>query len=235
MKERPILFSTPMIKAILKGQKTMTRRVVKNAVYMTCDGKDITPKDLDVSGWVKLCPYGEVGDRLWCRETHYRFGHWIKNGLTKKGKQKWLFKARNNEVRYMDNLPTENVHRLKEKDAIGWFKRSSLFLPRWASRITLEITNIKVERVWDITGKEVISEGVQYPVTPEGHPLLNISSKYSPANYLRPGLFKDINLTEDEWLQAHFASLWDSINAERGYPWEFNPFVWCIEFKKVQP
>ncbi|MFA5252743.1 MAG: hypothetical protein WC454_09200 [Phycisphaerae bacterium] len=204
-----------MVKAILAGSKTQTRRVVKDVPdWVTEIGWDCfsQTKGLD---WVAgrgiykdkgpaekfiRCPYGQIGDRLWCKETHYRFGHWVKNGLTKTGRQKWLFKPNDKEVRYMDNPPTENVHRIGEKNAVGWFKRSSLFMPRWASRITLEITNIRVELLQDITETGAISEGCCNAYHPDFH----------------VGEFRD---------------LWDSINSKT-YPWESNPWVWVIEFKR---
>jgi hypothetical protein len=197
MTERPILFSTPMVKAILEGWKSMTRRVVKGSGDAKACEKLL----------IEDCPYGQVGDRLYVKETHYRFGHWVKNGLTKTGRQKWLFKPNDKEVRFMDNPPTVNVHKLGEKDAVGWFKRSSLFLPKELSRITLEITNIRVERLQEITEEDAKAEGCYGTGRPDIQTALP--------------------------LYTHtFQRLWDSINGKT-YPWSSNPWVWVIEFKKV--
>ena len=135
MKERPILFSAPMVKAILDGQKTMTRRVHSIGEYYISD---------------KKCPYGVVGDRLWVRETWYYEEHM--HDLTEG----------------MPDLPCGLYsHRLVYKADCtdypvnvgvgrqGWCP--SIFMPRWASRILLEVTDIKVERLQDITEEDLMS------------------------------------------------------------------------------
>lgn len=149
MKQTPIIFSTKNMKAIMEGYKTMTRRVIKPQPECLPSGERI--------GGIP-CRYGKVGDSLWCKETHYRFGYWIKNGLTKTGRQKWTFKSENKEVRYFDNPPDEVKPNSYRKQA--WYKRPAIFMPRWASRITLEITNTRVERVQDINEKDAIKEGI---------------------------------------------------------------------------
>ena len=225
MTERPILMSKLMIRAILDGRKSMTRRVVKGLDKLAVqhqqyhigqiryDTEDYFTRFEKLAGWSAFadtspygtlvkCPYGQAGDGLYVKETHYRFGHWVKNGLTKTGRQKWLFKPNDNEVRFMDNPPTVNVHRLSEKTAVGWFKRSSLFLPKSLARLHLEITNIRVERLQDI----------------------------APLDAIREGLEGECHFG-DNW-KERFGILWDSINSKT-HPWESNPFVWVIEFRKV--
>lgn len=129
MKERPILFSTSMVQAILEGRKTMTRRVVKykpHKDHIYCDGNGIAQK----------CPYGSVGDRLWVRET-------------------WAYRQWNHDrVYYKADNNLADINREDEK----W--RPSIFMPRKLSRITLEITNIRVERLQEITESDAISEGI---------------------------------------------------------------------------
>ena len=193
MGEYPILFTTENVKNILENRKSQTRRVIKHPESY----EHIRECDF-------CCPYGQVGDRLWVKETHYRFGHWSKNGFSKTGKQKWLFKANDKEVRYFDNPPTENLHSLGEKNAVGWFKRSSLFLPRWASRITLEITEIRVQRVQEISLEDAEAEGVNV--------------------YDSTGEYGDV---------LDFRTLWNKINGKK-YPWEDNCWVWAISFKRVE-
>jgi hypothetical protein len=214
MTERPILFSKPMVQAILAERKSMTRRVIKD---QPIEMDKIYYKDFkrDASGC--HCPYGQVGDVLYVKETHYRFGHWIKNGLTKTGRQKWLFKPNDNEVRFMDNPPTVNVHKLGEKDAVGWFKRSSLFLPHKLARLHLEITNIRVERLQEITDNDCIDEGVT-----------ETDFYYEAEHYSIGGSPLQGGSIE----KCAFIGLWNSINSKT-HPWESNPWCWVNEFKKV--
>jgi hypothetical protein len=225
MKERPILFSTEMVKAILDGRKTMTRRVVsfKNSkpfdnsgswpyvkklddgTYMWSDAPDFSyPKDYLKDG-VK-CPYGQVGDRLWVRET------WTVGGYTHKKDAEIVYKASEGEKHDLSIVPWNDW--LESNTKYGgrcgvidkW--RSSMFMPRWASRITLEITNIRVERLQDITDQDAIKEGIDFSCT-------------------RPNSQCGCN-------RKSFSRLWDSINAKRGYSWGSNPWVWVIEFKRIK-
>lgn len=187
-KERPILFSGEMVRAILDGRKTQTRRVMMpqpNPITGTpVRGKVYT------SGWFedgpapdyvyKLCPYGQTGDRLWVRETWadcdpIRFRADLFRGLWKDNDQVW---------------------------------KPSIFMPRWASRITLEVLRVRVERVQDISEVDAKAEGVDLSCGPMVH------SDY--PNYKRT-----------------YHQLWDSINVKRGYPWASNPWVWVIEFRRL--
>jgi len=162
MKERPILFSAAMVRAILEERKTQTRRPLKDQPL------DVIPM-LVLHEWCGLmskepargavfgCRYGVPGDRLWVKETHWRFGWWIKNGWTKKGKQAWKFAADGLHKHAAFTPPHHNPSRTEK----GWHKRPSIFMPRWASRITLEITAVRVERLQDITHEDAACEGVQ--------------------------------------------------------------------------
>lgn len=151
-----------------------------------------------------ICPYGQVGDRLGVKETHWRYGRWERNGFTKTGKQAWKFKATTDECLFFDDEPRklypnfsrQHLANLKYSD---WFKRPSIFLPKKYIRIWLEITEVRVERVQEITKMDAKAEG----------------SHFAP-NYLDA-----------------FRELWDSLNAKRGYGWEVNPRVWVISFKLV--
>jgi len=189
MKERPILFNTEMVKAILEGRKTQTRRVIKDqplsgrSIKHYSDNEWVVYSDSDpiVTLYTIKCPYGQVGDRLWVREMWDYTGQ----GLD------CVYKA--------DAKPT---------DIFPWEKyRPSIFMPRWASRITLEIVEIKVEKLQDINKArhdEIMLEG--YPF---GYELKNLNE--SPVHT--------------------FADVWDSINAKRGFSWESNPWCWCLSFK----
>lgn len=149
IKERPILFSTEMVKAILDGRKTMTRRVCKNqsaAKYEWADNIGVFPGKDKYTGWIRIherapfyfavkCPYGQVGDRLWARET-------FAPSQMMSGKTEITYKADGG------NPPAYLMASGKE---IPCYWKPSIFMPRWASRITLEITNIRVERLQNIT------------------------------------------------------------------------------------
>ncbi len=243
MKERPILFSTEIIKAILDGRKTMTRRVVKLPVASSLgewepielggagtykDKSHTKPADKLTCMWhtrsgkTICCAYGQVGDRLWVRETWSPWADKMSQIAVHAEDQPCLYRAD-----YREDCKTP----LDIGGDYHW--HSARFMFKKDTRLWLEITNIRVERVQDITGKDVISEGVQYPVTQERHPVLRLTGKHPPCAYLPPGLLKDIKVTEDMWLKAHFAGLWDDLNYDRGYSWESNPWVWVIEFKRV--
>lgn len=189
--ERPILFSSPMIRAILAGRKTMTRRVVNHAASMT--GNMMEGEE---DSW---CPYGGAGDRLWVRETWATVQELDKLAASSfKPFEDW----RKPEILYAADT-REKLNK--------WGKwRPSIFMPRWASRITLEITSVKVERVRDISEEDAEAEGIAF--------------------------MRDIP-DADETLSAKvlFEILWDSINSKRGYGWDANPWVWVVSFKKVTP
>lgn len=234
MKERPILFSGAMVKAILDGRKTQTRRVLRSKWFELSEdsghlrynefdpdsdgdnGRSLAgsgpfdPKNFESQRHAcSFNPYGQLGDRLWVRETHYRYGRWVKNGFTETGRQRWRFKAfhvgriTGDSVYYPDDPPEV----AKKKTAAGWHKRPSIFMPRWASRINLEITTIRVERLQEIRVSDVVAEGV---VTPE-----QVEADAPVGTLWREG--------------------WDSINGKRkGCAWSDNPWVWVVEFKTLQ-
>ena len=181
MKERPILFSGSMVRALLDGRKTMTRRV--------CKELDHTAERLAVEWASTHCPYGVPGDRLWVRET-WRNGTPMLNGPDLNG-----------AVAYRADYP-DSGHLIK------W--RPSIFMPRRASRITLEIVSVRVERVQDISEADAKAEGVRQPV---------------PGSWYRH--------VKRDCYRCGFEALWDSINAKRGYGWDVNPWVWIIEFKQI--
>ena len=200
MKEHPILFSTPMVQAILDGRKTQTRRVILNA----------RPSDgFPLGKWKGYCPYGQVGDKLWVRET------WATINC------------------YDDTKPSELPHTVPfwfcdtngdDPTGCGDDKgktRPSIFLPRWASRITLAITEIRVHRLQDISGKDAIAEGCgDIGIVPINTAMMLTNTK----------TIKDCHRA----LAANlFNERWDSINGEK-YPWERNPWVWAISFKVVK-
>jgi hypothetical protein len=207
MGERPILFSGPMVRAILAGDKTVTRRVVTTprwAMPGTLEGdEDGFEACARVSGCMSdvACPYGDVGDTLWVRET-------------------WAHAGTSRSV----------IYRADEGGQIvKW--RPSIFMPRWASRLTLRVTGARVERLHAITTADILAEGVRVP-TFDGAALLCITGKCSPIEYLsRP--MPAGGWSGDELLRAHFASLWDEINGAGA--WAKNPFVWVVAFEREVP
>lgn len=217
MQFKPILFSTPMVQAILEGRKTQTRRVIKELARI-CDADDWDEVLLNGSDWDAVCdtsdglevhtvkcPHGKVGDVLWVKEAHFRYGKWAKNGITKTGKQKWRFVPDTGfpNVRYMDDPPVK-VQKISDR-VTGWYKRSSLFMPKSACRIFLQITDIRVERLQDISEEDARAEGVKI----KQH-------------------FKE---TGDWTAKAAFQLLWQSINGPES--WSANPWVWAITFNRI--
>ena len=239
MKEYPILFSAPMVRAILEGRKTMTRRIVKhrdptvlsetNAICS--DGLnwifwvgaknprakqeyDELTKRLYAPGDGIKCPYGKPSDRLLVRETFYAFGYWEANWSAEKGKYEFSFVDLTVEAgfqyRYAENPPEKIV---TGYDAEGWFKRPSIHMPRAASRILLEVVDVRVEQLQDISEADAIAEGVE-----EGC----FNGYY--VDYL------DRDYQFDNAVES-FRSLWQSINGPES--WKQNPWVWVVEFKRI--
>lgn len=193
MKEKPILFSGPMVRAILEGRKTQTRRVVKHIPALGwpeqwCEkyGNDSPDTKAMLGDYRKFCPYGQPGDRLWVRET------WRPAVITK-DTIKCDYRA--------DGWSPECTARWKP----------SIHMPRWASRINLEIVSIRVERLNDISQKDAMAEGA-----PPSHPTIDaVSREFGYPDFSR------------SW----FAQLWESINGQGS--WNQNPWVWVIEFNRV--
>jgi hypothetical protein len=205
MNERPILFSAPMVRAILDGKKTMTRRVIKpqfdklwghgvrRGTHTYAVHVDIPATD---GSWAWInCPFGKRGDQLWVRET---WGYRLHEGHEYKGEVLFAAGSRDYPQQYQ-------VSR--------W--RPSIHMPRWASRITLEITDIRVERVQDISEGDTIAEGIEAYGLGMPDPITDMNTYRRDA-------------------RAWFQHLWNAINEKRGYGWAANPWVWCISFRVVR-
>lgn len=189
MKERPILFSGPMVQAILDGHKTQTRRIQKE-------------QHLGAASTV-LCPYGQSGDRLWVKETWADVrGRGFDNDLFPVG------------VGYRAGCDSESLKIAKEY-GVNW--KPSIFMPRWASRITLEIVGVRVERLQDITPEDVAAEGIK-----------KIYQGKELAGWLGP--FNGHDFPYSHASEA-YSALWDSINGNGA--WAQNPWVWVISFKGI--
>ena len=204
MREKPILFSTPMVQALLNNSKTQTRRVIKdkdiiNSFDIGVDGKPIAYIDQATGDSHKpqdICPY-KVGMTLWVRET-------------------WS-KSINGEYVYRTNYGTT------EDDSFppSTFKwRPSIHMPREAARIFLKVTGARVERVQDITEEDAIAEGIE-------------SFAITDAT-LRPTRHKVYGNTCKDTAREAFAGLWDGIYLEKMSGWYDNPWVWVVEFERVE-
>jgi len=192
MRERPILFQGAMVRAILAGEKTQTRRVVKNDREGLLDCEPTPAWD---AFWQCVpCPYGVPGDQLWVRESH------------------WWFKDQHDPVTgyFPPKLTAEDVEYRADGDDGRKVWRPSIHMPRWASRIQLEITGVRVEHLQDINENDAEAEGVSEwargALSPEGQ-TADASDQY-------------------RWL-------WEAINGPDS--WSANPWVWVVEFRRIKP
>lgn len=207
MSEKPIIFSAPMVRALLDGKKTQTRRVIKPQPELPDSNGPYRAERRGARAWIwmartdfpsyawatndRIAPYA-VGDVLWVRETHLIVG------------------------------PKENpercrvVYRATNDGPDEWVSpvwTPSIFLPRWASRISLDVTAVRCERLQDISEADAQAEGVFYApdvsgwMMYRGHGLIHVSAV------------------------GAYQSLWDSING-KNEPWEANPWVWVISFRR---
>ncbi|MDC6494354.1 hypothetical protein LN426_19145 [Pseudomonas syringae] len=218
-KERPILFSAPMVRAILEGRKTVTRREVKKPAALDCLAAGFKPAFLALPGNADLCPYGRVGDRLWVRETWYCDHFQVLRGPYLKPDDLDVVEAREDGslVYAADGLAPY------ETEQPVW--KPSIHMPRWASRTLLEITDVRVERLQAGDGETAfesryVVEGINRIHQGDGeyafHPFKN---EPGPGNWIDPF---------DAWRE-----LWVSINGADS--WNANPWVWVVEFKRGTP
>lgn len=219
MTERPIIFNGDMVRAILRGEKTQTRRPVKPQPVFLPDAlpprwrwksRRFIAEWVDMAGGLGMqdfCPFGQPYDRLWGRETwrladpdgddavsedvYGPYAPFVGANGSRKIRWRVIYRATSPEShpKYGKALWTPSIH-----------------MPRWASRITLEITDVRVERVQDITADEAIKEGVVDP----------IMGTYG----LSP--------------KTVFRDMWNDIYAERGLGWNETPWVWAITFRRVE-
>jgi hypothetical protein len=172
-----------MVRAILENRKTQTRRNA-NGRIAKMDGRTggwFTRKRNCAHQWTSgLCawenPYGNPGDRLWVKETHWRFGKWVCNGVTKKGRPAWRFRVTMPTVAF--EPPTVKPRRTSE----GWHKRPSIFLPRTASRILLEIVKVRVERLQEISADNAAAEGCGMMTNEDGGPVARYCRLWESIN-----------------------------------------------------
>lgn len=227
IKERPILFSGPMVRATLDDRKTKTRRVVKLPNDVECRNVRYyaPPSGRSQPGWaepgvnyqaydksdphhmignrIDPCPYGQPGDRLWVRET------WRPSG----------------DLELSECISAKDImfYATEDEASKAIFKyRPSIHMPRWASRITLEIKDVDVERLQDISEEDARAEGIFKCGMESGKSLYAYDGL--TAGELRDDFTSPINV---------FRHLWESINGPGS--WDANPWVWAIEFERVKP
>jgi hypothetical protein len=219
VKERPILFSAPMVRALLDGTKAQTRRVVKpegahhlfqfrgttaaagadepTGEWGWCGSSHVVNKHIH-------CPYGQPGDRLWVRETHAPqadcWGSW----------ERWLRGAGGEPpiLHYAaDFKPFQNDNGFVIRKPFIEKWRPSIHMPRWASRIDLEVTGVRVERLQDISEDDLAAEGIQELI--------------------------DAGVDHDGTPRDTFRVLWEGLNGTGS--WAANPWLWVVEFRRIAP
>ncbi|MFT0517315.1 hypothetical protein [Pseudomonas faucium] len=212
-KERPILFSGHMVRAILNGQKTVTRREIKPSMRSADSSFELHQQEdeswrpmhtfdescMDAQGTEHpiVCPYGQPGDRLWVREA------WLADSQLDSIAPRDL--SQGEPIFYPADGSVRQTGCAMISQGRG---RPSIHMPRWASRILLEITAVRVELLQDISEEQAEAEGV---------------------GFLRHAPDYDETLTAAQL----FECLWSSINGDDS--WSGNPWVWVVEFKRIEP
>lgn len=210
-KERPILFSSPMVRAILDGRKTQTRRVMKPqppaaTVEMRLHGDgwlpcwDVAHGDI---GDRRRCPHGHSGDRLWVRET------WCPYPEESTGRIWYRATDERSHDRWRDNSARPHLY--------NW--RPSIHMPRWASRITLRVVSVRAERLQDINETDARAEGAPAIAADDARTV--------PTDIL--ARLRDLHTPS---YMLGFASIWMDIYGPGS--WYTNPWVWVIEFKRLE-
>lgn len=211
MKERPILFSAPMVRAILDGSKTQTRRIVKMPIDLIdrvrfaraefadksnsgqCGAFWAMEGDIPVGPPIS-CKYGQPGDRLWVRETFMDLqGTGVEHRDQAGRRQRFAYAA--------DTLPGSYSDEIRKDYGLKW--KPSIHMPRAASRILLEIVSVRVERLQDISEADAKAEG---------------APAWTGA---------------EQSYRTGFYNIWKQINGAGS--WDANPWVWVVEFKRVAP
>lgn len=189
MTERPIIMSAPMVRAILAGKKTQTRRVLRDQAPIdlgaSANGTHLNRRPVHDHGKLVghrmapvLCPYGQSGDRLWVRETF--------------AKHPTAYRADFTDQR--------------DIDVVRW--TPAIHMPRSACRLVLDVMDVEVERLQDITSDDCVAEGIE---------------PHDSGDAIEEATFN----------RAAYEELWDSLNAKRGYSWASNPWVWVVSFLKA--
>ncbi|RFP19130.1 hypothetical protein [Duganella sp. BJB475] len=234
MIEHGMLYSAPMVLALLDGTKTQTRRPVKpepgpywnptvglyNPTIITNGGYDAPGPEIfgasdETEG--RKFPYGQPGERIWVRETFIAYGRWVTRFSEKKRRDEWHFIDMTAECghayQYAADNPDVPLAKKRTGGALpGWYMRPAIFMPRTASRILLEIVSVRAEQLREISQADAIAEGI--------------------------GMTKvaiDINMTfpaGEAMSICSFRQLWEKINGAGS--WRANPWVWAVEFRRLE-
>lgn len=214
MKERAILFSAPMVRALLDGSKTLTRRVIKfptldvPSTYLGVNNALHVFANTEKWGGQMACPYGVPGDRLWVRES----------GNIARDKSAWMYADHGGKLAPSAPAGSESWVR-------DWKGCGSIHMPLWASRITLEITGVRVQRLQDISEADAVAEGVSPARGLRGDDDLTVSQIQVARDTARGSISVDYPI-------SRYALLWDTINGDSA-PWNSNPWVWALTFRRL--
>lgn len=211
MNEHPILFSASMVRAILDGKKHQTRRLIDSTKHLAnVRGKTFDPRiPRHRDAMLSLSPFGSPGDRLWVRETLRR----LDEGPVS---EQWC---------YADGVAVTLPEGSPDVPAmLSWARRkalvgavcASIHMPRWASRILFQVTEIRVERLQTITTADIIAEGIDVP----------------DVDYRVPDDPRRLDAERDAFARSLWSKTWDGINGKRA-PWSSDPWVWVLSFKLV--
>lgn len=229
---RPIIFNSTSVEGFLAGRKFQTRRVVKVPRGPSYEGADLSrawPDNTSPFGpCLKVpctedtvqrifCPYGSVGDRLYVKEAHWRWGLWEVVGLTKRGQPRWRFVAMPYPAAGASNITfrLEPGEREAAREEIGWHKRSPLYLPRHHSRLVLELEAARFHRLQEVSEENARAEGIL------GRPSC------------LGGYIYEVNGRTYRTVIGAFETLWDSINGDRpGCSWEDDPWVVALTLRR---
>lgn len=247
MRERGILFSPPMVGAIREDRKAQTRRAIRGVPSWDHYGRDImdwglsgihqgdfdelagsdrwyldVQTDVDNNSRREIrCPYGAPGDRLVVREAHWLYGQWVENGQTEAGRQRWTLRQIGQQVRF-DKPGHENVAYYGRGP--GWAFRPGMHMPRWAAREVLEVVEVRVERLEDISESDALAEGIKH---------WGDGFHWEP-NAGWPGESEGMKSARFVGLTAKqaYMGLWEEINGRESL--DANPWVWAVSFRRLE-
>lgn len=244
MKERGMIFNAEMVRAILDGRKTQTRRIVKGVpgshnfhgwvMSSTCakdEGKACwaVGKSPLLNQPIRMhCPFGDVGDRIWARETFQ--GPLIPEDELSEflGANPDKFESPAYCEYAADGGPRPEYVDADDNTRHGW--RPAIHMPRWASRITLEITGVRVERLNDISHEDAGREGINTEVWDQTVVARNYAAEDEFFQFWSESMPNYVEM--NELFRASFHSLWQSIYGEES--WQANPWVWVIDFRLIE-
>ncbi|NOV17843.1 hypothetical protein E5S70_17470 [Ensifer adhaerens] len=217
MTDRPILFSAPMVRALIEGRKTQTRRLFNGIEQMPNGtfhiyGGIVGVSEEDVSKHAPDYVRVTAGDRFYVCETHYRFGHWqpVATKRTKAGRQKWQFVEDSSEILFDAPALYRKGRHHQDPETPAWHKRLGRFMFRRHSRLALIVTDVRVERLQDISEADAMAEGVEPAPDHPGWWKSQTDGKLCPT------------------ARDAYGDLWNAINGEGA--WQANPWVVAYTF-----